>query len=1193
MSQSLIKYSIVLTLATIFIFSCRKSEEDQMQKELDINYLRFDGRYYLEKGMFEEAEDAYKKLAELVPNDPSINANLALVYLAQNKYKEAKSQITKALKKDPDNPDIRMISAKYFELTQQPDKAIEELKKIIEKKPDYVVALYNLARMYEQSDIPDAAANREKYLMLTIEKAPSNIVPRLDLISLLIKSEDYTKVTPQLEELPKIFAEFPKEANEYYKKTMDALHASDTAAAKSAVIMMHNFLKVTIEYQSDLRELKGPEGELVGLSLVSLGDFEKMYADSGESILNRIRFLDITAGMNLNPSTEESPLASPTEETLSRFTLGDYNDDGYVDVYFSSSSSNNSTSVRRLMSNIFGNRFQEQINEAGINHDGRESASLFSDYDNDGYLDLYIVKKGPNVLYRNKGESVFSNVASDADVDDSEAGNKPFFFDADHDGDLDLLVTRPSTNLLYRNNANGKFSEMADAMGFGAPVANCTDAAFTDFDEDGDLDLFLTSDKGPNVLFSNDRHGKFSNITTVSGLQDSKFAVAVAAADYNNDGFTDLLLLYNTPEIAGLYTNKGDGTFVLDSSAWMSSIKNHQPKDAVFFDFDNDGLLDLLIAGKPTTADGRGLFLFHNDSKGSFNDVSDLLPSSGTGWQQIETDDFDKDGDLDIFAASLDGKLHVLQNEGGNLNHYLKIQLVGLRAGNNKNNHFGIGSKVEIRAGELYQMKVVTEPVLHFGLGSRLKADVIRVVWTNGVAQNKLFPGSDEDLLESEILKGSCAFLYTWDGEKYVFCKDMMWRSALGMPLGIMGTNTEYAPADPSKEYLKIPGEQMKLQNGKYIIQVTEELWEAAYFDNLELVVIDHPQSEVVFVDERFTMPPYSDQYELYAVQNKVHPVKAVDGAGTNLLPQILKKDDNYISNFRLGEYQGITETHDLVLDPGKDLHGGNVLLFLNGWIFPSDASINYSLGQSSKLKVIPPQLQVVDGKGEWVTVIENMGFPMGKDKMMIVDLSGKYLSKERRVRIRTNMEIYWDEIFFSSKTKPEEIKSTRLKPSSADLHYRGFSQLYRKGGRYGPHWFDYSEVSTGQKWRDLTGYYTHFGEVSPLLSSVDDKLVIMNSGDEMTVTFDASKLPPLPSGWKRDFLIYSEGWIKDGDLNTAHGKSVDPLPFHGMTSYPYGDDELFPSDAEHLDYLKNYNTREVNIHQFRREIMEYKPPLN
>lgn len=1184
------KNIIALALVTVFaclIAACSESEEARKKKELDINYLRIFGRANLENDRLEEAEEAYKRLIDLAPDDASGYANLALVYLKQDKYKEAERQINKALKKAPDNPDIRMISAKYFELTKEPEKAIGELEKIIEKNPDYAIALYNLAGLYERSGGQDAFARREKYLKLALEKAPANIVPRLDLIALLIKKGDYDGATYQLEELPKIFSEFPKEGAGFYDKTMAALHAADTVTAAGSVVMLQNFLKVTTQYQSDLRDLKGPEGQLLGLSVVSFSDFNMMYAEPGESILNRIRFLDITATMNLGTIPEDGGAPEPAEDIPGQFALGDYNDDGYVDVYFSRASAQNASSVKRLLRNNSGTIFQDQTKEAGILHSGRETAALFGDYDNDGYSDLYVVKEGPNMLYKNKGNGGFSDVSAKAGVDDPEPGHKALFLDADHDGDLDLLVTRPASNLLYRNNADGTFSDLAAAMGLGAPVANCGAAAFADYDEDGDLDLLLTNAETSNRLFSNERHGRFSDRTAGSGLQDSKPAVAVAAADYNNDGFTDLLLLFRAQGMAGLYRNRGDGTFAAEPAPWLKSIRNLLPRDAAFFDFDNDGFLDLVLAGKPAAPGGKGVLLFHNDGKGNFNDVSNLLPSSVAAGQQIETADFDKDGDLDVFVAGLDGGLHLLQNEGGNLNHYLNIQLVGLREGNNKNNHFGIGAKVEIRAGELYQMAVVTEPVVHFGLGSRFKADVLRVTWTNGVAQNKFFPGTDQDLLESQVLKGSCAFLYTWDGEKYVFSKDMMWRSALGMPLGIMGANTAYAPADPSQEYLKIPGEQMNLRDGRYVVQITEELWEAAYFDKLELVALDHPQTDQVFVDERFTLPPYTDKYELFAVQKKRPPVSAIDGAGTDLLPKILKKDDDYISNFQLEEYQGITEMHDLVLDPGDDLPAGDLLLYLNGWIFPSDASINVALGQSSKLDVLPPQLQVPDKNGAWVTVIPNMGFPMGKDKMMIVDLSGKFRSKDHRVRILTNMEIYWDEIFFAPKAKPGQMKATRLEVASADLHYRGFSRLYRKGSRYGPHWFDYGEVTTEQKWRDLTGNYTRFGDVTSLLTTTDDKLVIMNSGDEMTVSFDARKLPPLPPGWKRDFLIYSEGWIKDGDFNTAHGKTVAPLPFHHMTKYPYGEDESFPSDAEHREYLEKYNTRKVDTREFRRTVLD------
>jgi hypothetical protein len=258
------------------------------------------------------------------------------------------------------------------------------------------------------------------------------------------------------------------------------------------------------------------------------------------------------------------------------------------------------------------------------------------------------------------------------------------------------------------------------------------------------------------------------------------------------------------------------------------------------------------------------------------------------------------------------------------------------------------------------------------------------------------------------------------------------------------------------------------------------------------------------------------------------------------------------------------------------------MFLFLNGWIFPTDASINVAISQSGDLKVVRPYLQVINAKGEWETVIENLGFPMGKDKTVIADLSSKFLSGDHRIRIRTNMEIYWDYIFFSENSSNNPVISSILKPVSADLHFRGFSHSYRKGGRYGPHWFDYADADKNKKWRDLSGNYTRYGDVLPLLAESDNEYVISNAGDETSISFETKGLPELKKGWKRDFLIHSVGWVKDGDINTALGNAVMPLPFHGMKSYPPSENDIYPKDADHQKYLKEYNTRVVTAEDFR-----------
>jgi hypothetical protein len=220
------------------------------------------------------------------------------------------------------------------------------------------------------------------------------------------------------------------------------------------------------------------------------------------------------------------------------------------------------------------------------------------------------------------------------------------------------------------------------------------------------------------------------------------------------------------------------------------------------------------------------------------------------------------------------------------------------------------------------------------------------------------------------------------------------------------------------------------------------------------------------------------------------------------------------------------------------------------------------------------PSLDVRDARGRWTTAIANIGFPSGKDKTIVVDLSGKFPTSDHHVRIRTNVQIYWDQAFVARDAQRSQVQVTSLNAVSADLHFRGYSRTYRKGGRYGPWWFDYDSVINESPWRPIEGSFTRFGDVLSLLKQSDDMYVIMAPGDETTLQFDATSAARLPAGWTRDFLLYTDGWIKDSDLNTAFGTTVGPLPFHSIREYPYAAGESYPTDQAHQRYLREYNTR-------------------
>jgi tetratricopeptide (TPR) repeat protein len=1167
-----------LVLSFTITFGCKESPKDSKQQAVELMTTQTLGLAYLEEFKLDEAEKEFLKFIKMAPKEKLGYANLGLAYLRMGKYPEAKEKLYEAIKIDPKDPDIRLLLATVYQMNDEREKAITELTEALTFAPDHVKILYDLTELYAASNEPQAQEERKKYLMQLSEKVPGNLVPLLNLTDIFIRKGDTDKAVEKLEAIHKQFPEFPKEAVDYYNKTLSFLKKKDKDNALIQFTIFHNYLKVTSPYQAGIMDLKGPGGSLIGFPLITYDQQPESASAENKSLLDVIKFTDATVSSGLNitsAGTENSDF-----KYSAHVETGDYDSDGDIDIYAGSYDPASSSYKHYLFNNEMS-RFKDVSSEAGITHSGKESSLSFTDYDNDGFLDMFVINEKGDVLYRNAGKGVFENVTAKSLIGSKTGGSKSLFFDMDHDGDLDLYETRPNSNLMFRNNGDGTFLEQADKMGISGSGNISTDAAFGDFDDDGDIDFIVTSEKAGSVLFSNQREGFFKDITEESGLKGIGSFESVVVGDYNNDGFLDLFFSSVNGK-SGLYKNKGNGSFdpAPNSKEMFKALQNVRTYDAKFFDFDNDGFQDIIAAGEPEVKDGRGLLIYHNDGKGSFEDVSRLLPEEPKSARQISLFDYNDDGDIDVLLAGINSGITLLRNDGGNSNHYVIMKLVGLRAGSAKNNHFGIGAKVEMRSGDLYQSMVVSDPNIHFGLGNRSKAETIRITWTNGVPQNIFSPGTDQALIEAQTLKGSCPFLFTWDGSEYVFVKDVMWRSALGMPLGIMGGTTAHAFADASDDYIKVSGELLKPKNGLLSIQLTSELWETMFFDKIQLVALDHPDSVDIFVPEQFSPPPFPGDKE-YKVAGKHSPVSAIDSDGNDVLSFISDKDDSYLSDFNPGKYQGVTTMHDLILDPGK-LDPEKLFVFLNGWIFPTDASINVALSQSSEVNVVRPFVQVLNKKGEWVTAIENLGFPMGKDKTVIADLSGKFLSSDHRIRIRTNMEVYWDYIFFTDNLSAIPAVSNILNPVSADLHYRGFSHSFRKGGRYGPHWFDYSKVDKNRKWRDLTGNYTRYGNVLPLLTESDNKYIISNAGDETSIEFDTKSLPELKKGWKRDYLIHSVGWVKDGDLNTALGSTVLPLPFHGMKSYPPSENDIYPTDADHQKYLQEYNTRVVTTDEFR-----------
>ncbi|MCB1020482.1 MAG: hypothetical protein KDC27_11180, partial [Acidobacteria bacterium] len=365
-------------------------------------------------------------------------------------------------------------------------------------------------------------------------------------------------------------------------------------------------------------------------------------------------------------------------------------------------------------------------------------------------------------------------------------------------------------------------------------------------------------------------------------------------------------------------------------------------------------------------------------------------------------------------------------------------------------------------------------------------------------------------------------------------------------------------------------------RDGALEVRITEELREVAYLDQIRLFAIDRPAGVDVYTNEKFKAPPFP-QFQLFGVreQQKIRPTRARDGQGRDVLDRVSKRDGRYVDGFER-TFRNTAEMHELTLDLAGLEGGEGAMLFLNGWVDWADASTIVAGSQTPDKGIHPPVLQVRDRRGQWRTVIDDLGLPGGRPRTMAVDLGGKFLTASREVRILTNMCVYWDEIFAADGVADPGVKQIEAQLAEATLRFRGFSQNVIHPDRLQPEGFVYAQARLSSNWDPTPGLYTKFGPVDELVSAIDDRYVILGAGDEVVLRFGAD-LPSVQPGHTRDYLLFVDGWAKENDANTAFGDTVEPLPFHSMSSYPYdGAKESFPPTEGHASYRRTYNNRKA-----------------
>ena len=1199
--------------------------------------------------------------AKLAPEEPAVWANLGLLDLRKNDLDAATEHLNKAVSLLPSDASpqsraaLESLQALAADLKGDRTQAVAHLRQAVTLEPDNLINRYSLYQMLENvPDLPGALST----LQAIVERNPDNIVAWLQIARLSTALKNMAAYSHAVSALTRLSKGWPPSALVFLKALQEG-EAHPASVENSAFIHLQNVLKPEAQWHLALVVLSPPldqnDHPTLGVPMerfVKLPNAPDTPAPSDMSVT----FTSAPAGASssigssstgpatwigplwLSNSSAKTDLVAPCPMYVAANTL-----------HLSGPADQNDQRPAALLTLPGVSRpASSPLNTHSI---------LSLDFNYDLLSDIFIACEGGLKLYLQTSNHQFRDATAHmklpADLLNGQYTGA-WGLDYDIDGDLDILIAREKGSpLILRNNGDGSFK----ALPLFSEVSGLRQFVWADLDGDGTPDAALLDAQGKLSVYMNQRSGHFKLRALPADV--GKIA-AIAASDINHDGKLDLILLRVDGTLLRL-SDKLNGTQweMAPLAAWKNAPADLSPETARLFiaDLDNNGAPDI-VASSPAVAqvwmnDGIALAPLPSPIPTGVLAAADLgntgrmdllgidgqghpvvLKNKGTKnyfWQDIRP------------RASERGEITLTQHRAYAIASELSKRV----------NSFGIGGEMEIRAGLLYQKQVINGPSVHFGLGEYPTVDVLRILWPNGDVRGEFEIKGDAIFSAEHRQNVSCPFLFTWNGDKMEFVTDCIWRS----PLGLKINAHETAGVQMTEDWVKIRGDQLvprplpqvspkqpdpgetfvqeafvqettvqettvqeiivqeiivqkgSIRNFKideaedaamvYDLRITAELWETHFFDHLSLMTVDHPDETAIFCDERFAVPP--PPLRVYATTLPRPVSRAWDDVGCEVTDLVLCRDGRHVANFGKGAFPGVTRDHWLEMEFGDEVPAagtGPLYLIAHGWIWPTNSNINVALAQGDNPVPTGLSIETPDAAGCWSTRKQDLGFPEGKVKTIVLRIDDVFQpNAPRRLRLRTNLEIYWETLEWAVGLEDDEsfhhqtrLQTTRLAARSAELRYRGFSSIHAKDAASPELPDSYERIARrNQKWRDLTGFYTRYGDVRELLGAVDDRYVIMNAGDELCLTFAVP--PPPPPGWTRDFVLIGDGWVKDGNYNTTFSRTVLPLPSHADCDYtaPPGALEDDPVYQQHPSDWQMYHTRYVTADGFRNSLL----PLN
>jgi tetratricopeptide (TPR) repeat protein len=1090
----------------------------------------------------EENELASRELkagVQETPIEPALWANLAVAQMRLREMESAAQSLQQALELAPESRELAVLRAELLENSGAIEEAIAQLREVHGAWPENLAAAYSLSVLLGQMQSQEADEERLSLLSEILSTAPANLRARAEQARLAATLERAELLRESLDHLLRDAERWPDLAREQLAAADQAAASGDFRQAAISLTFFENVIKPRPEYQQSLAQLGVGSVAAVGTPLRT--------------------FLRLKL---------PAPEAAAADSALTFQMENPFKTTPRPDFVLAAEQAGEGRST--LLLSLSGESLQ-----AGETLQAGESASLpfpglsteaspasigVADLNSDFQQDLICVGAQGCRIYLQNEDGFVAHEASLEEL--QQPWRSVWTVDVDADGDLDLLLVGDDSPLTWiRNNGDMTFTSMPDFLA----ATKVRGLEAVDLDGDGDVDLTTLDASGEIAVWWNERGATYvAAPPTLAGR-----SVAIAVGDVDRKGRFDVLSLTSSGEIRrATWSDSGEWTESLLATWTPESLSQAAPGD-VFLgvaDIDNNGGVDLIASWRYA-----GIWL-----RGTNDDLAPLAEAPTLRVTSIA--DLNDDGLLDLVGMTEEGaRGAVNQSKAGYGWHELR-PLANTAAGDKRINSFGIGGRIEIRSGALTQAAAIDSPQVHFGLGRRKQAEVARIVWPNGVVQAEFDLQSKQSFEALQRLKGSCPWVFAFDGQEFRFLKDFIWRSPLGLRINAQAT----AGVIQTEDWIKVPGDRLAAVDGRYLLRITAELWETHFFDQIALLAVDHAEDVEIFVDERFVPNESPDRRVI--VTAKPEPLQNLkDHCGRRLDESLAAIDGKYADGFELGTFQGVAEEHWVEFEfPSHVSSDRQVLIVGHGWIYPTDSSLNVAMAQGSAPRPFGLVLEQRNTAGEWRLVRDNLGFPAGKNKDVLIAVPGESLAASGRFRLRTNMEVYWDWLAWSCELADDAVQVTSLAPGVADLAPRGFSKVSPLNRRR-PDVPSYEVESTQQRWLDLEGYYTRFGDVRELLAATDDRYVIMNAGDEIALEFSAPQVPP--QGMRRDFVLIGDGWVKDGDFNTAFSRWVRPLPAHADVEYagpltPLEDDPVyrrFPDD------WRDYHTRYVTPRQVLR----------